>query len=70
MTIKVAARVQPVLDKAPEGQPFRPVAFQGLTATAYIEENGNFSRVAWSMRASSVSDAHTKSTARTNDKAA
>ena len=54
MTVKVAAKVQPVLPAAAEGMPFRPVEFDKLTATAYIEENGNFNRVAWSLRAAEV----------------
>ena len=54
MTVKVAAKVQPVLPEAAEGMPFRPVEFDKMTATAYIEENGNFNRVAWSLRAAEV----------------
>ena len=54
MSVKVAAKVQPVLPPAAEGMPFRPVEFDKLTATAYIEENGNFNRVAWSLRAAEV----------------
>lgn len=54
MTVKVSAKVQPVLPAAENGTPFRPVEFDHMTATAYIEENGNFSRVAWSLRASDV----------------
>ena len=54
MSVKVAARVQPVLPEAMEGMPFRQVEFDKLTATAYIEENGNFNRVAWSLRAGEV----------------
>jgi hypothetical protein len=54
MAVKVAAAVQPVLPAAPEGLPFRPVEFDRMTATAYVEETGNFSRVAWSLRAGEV----------------
>jgi hypothetical protein len=54
MAVKVAAAVQPVLPPAPEGLPFRPVEFDRMTATAYVEETGNFSRVAWSLRAGEV----------------
>jgi hypothetical protein len=54
MTVKVAAKVQPVLPASDNGLPFRPVEFDKMTATAYIEENGNFSRIAWSLRASDV----------------
>jgi hypothetical protein len=54
MTVKVTAKVQPVLPASDSGMPFRPVEFENMTATAYIDENGNFSRVAWSLRASDV----------------
>lgn len=55
MTVKVTAKVQPVLPASDNGGiPFRPVEFDKMTATAYIDENGNFSRVAWSLRASEV----------------
>jgi hypothetical protein len=43
-----------VLPEKLVGLPFTPVEFDKLTATAYIEENGNFSRVAWSFRAAEV----------------
>ena len=54
MTVKVTAKVQPVLPQSDSELPFRPVEFDRMTATAYIDENGNFSRVAWSLRASEV----------------
>jgi hypothetical protein len=54
MTVKVTAKVQPVLPEALSGLPFTPVEFDGLTATAYIEENGDFSKISWSLRASGV----------------
>jgi hypothetical protein len=55
MTVKVAAKVQPVPPPADNNNgPFRQVEFGGMTATAYIDDNGNFSRIAWSLRASEV----------------
>ena len=54
MSVKIASKVQPVLPAGEEGVPFRPVEFDKMTATAYIDENGNFSRLAWSLRASEV----------------
>ena len=57
MTVKVAAKVQPVLERPQNGLPFCPVEFEGMTATAYVEDNGNFSRIAWSLRASEVREA-------------
>lgn len=55
MTVKVSAKVMPVLDRHEGDLPFRPVRFTGMTATAYVEETGNFSRIAWSLRATEVS---------------
>jgi hypothetical protein len=69
MTVKVSAKVQPVLDKAEGDLPFRSVEFSGMTATAYIEENGNFSRIAWSLRAKGVTSSGAR-TAPRGDKAA
>ena len=54
MSVKITAKVQPVLPEALSGLPFTPVEFDKLTATAYIEANGDFSRIAWSLRASEV----------------
>lgn len=54
IAVKVMARVQPVLPENTSELPFTPVEFDKLLVTAYIEENGNFSRVAWSFRASDV----------------
>ena len=54
MAVKVTAKVQPVLPEALAGLPFTPVEFDNLTATAYIEENGDFSKISWSLRASDV----------------
>ena len=55
-TVKLLAKVQPVLPNAPiPGMPFTPVEFDGLTATPYVTETGNGrSRLAWSFRASGV----------------
>lgn len=57
LTVKIPAKVQPVPPKALPGLPFRPVAFENLTALAYIEESGSFSRVAWSLRADAMIEA-------------
>ncbi len=54
MSVKVSAKVQPVLPESLPGLPFTPVEFDNLTATAYIEENGDFSKISWSLRASAV----------------
>jgi len=54
LSVKVAAKVQPVLPEGLSGLPFTPVEFDKLSATAYIEANGDFSRIAWSFRAAEV----------------
>ncbi|KWX10775.1 plasmid replication, integration and excision activator, partial [Carbonactinospora thermoautotrophica] len=46
--VKIAAPHQPVLPEAAPGVPFRPVEFDGMTVTPYV--NGN-RRLAYSLRA-------------------
>ena len=53
-TVKVLAKVQPVLPDPLPGLPFRPVEFEGMTATPYIAQQGDFSRLAWSFRATAM----------------
>jgi hypothetical protein len=53
-SVKVGAKVQPVLPERISDLPFAAVEFEKLTATAYIEENGDFSKISWSFRASEV----------------
>ncbi|MFF4813091.1 plasmid replication, integration and excision activator [Kitasatospora sp. NPDC001309] len=49
--VKVVAPVLPVLPDAAPGLPFRPVEFDGLTVTAYVNNGG---RVAYSLKATGV----------------
>jgi hypothetical protein len=49
--IKVAADAEPELPDALPGLPFRPVEFDGLTVTAYLNQSN---RVAFSYRASGL----------------
>lgn len=51
VTVKFAAKVQPVPPEALPELPLRPVEFEGLSALPYVDTNGNFSRIAWSFRA-------------------
>ncbi len=51
VSVKIAAKVQPVPPPPDPGSPFRLVVFEGLSALPYIEESGNFSRIAWSFKA-------------------
>ena len=54
VTVKIAARVQPVPPEALPGLPFRPVVFQGLSALPYIDDAGKFSRIVWSFKAEAM----------------
>src|SRR5262245_41594788 len=50
--VRVLAPVQPVPPEAMSGAPFRPVEFDGLTATPYVAATATGrSRLAWSFRA-------------------
>lgn len=70
MTIKVPAKVKPVLTRSPD-TPFTPVEFKDLTGTPWIEEvSPTFSRINWSLRADSVMNAEARPTSRSNEKAA
>lgn len=56
LTIKFAAKVQPVPPANTTSSPFTPVVLEGLTGLPYIEEVGeSFRRIAWSFRAESMS---------------
>lgn len=54
VSIKFLAKVQPVPPANDSTSPFTPVEFSGLTALAYIDDNGNRPRIAWSFRADSM----------------
>jgi len=47
--VKMAASHQPVPPEAIPGTPFRPVVFEGLTATPYVDDRTK--RMAYSLRA-------------------
>jgi hypothetical protein len=54
VTVKIAAEVQPVPPEALAGLPFRPVEFDGMTITPYLDERRNRPRVAYSLRATAM----------------
>jgi len=54
VTVKFAAQTQPSAPTNSSGTPFTPVIFEGLTALAYVEKAGDFSRIAWSFRAAGM----------------
>jgi hypothetical protein len=51
LSLKFAAKVQPVPPENTTGFPWTPVEFTGLTALAYVDDSGTRPRVAWSFRA-------------------
>ncbi|MDN5919886.1 MAG: plasmid replication, integration and excision activator [Pseudonocardia sp.] len=54
VSVKFAVSHQPVPPEAVQGLPFRPVEFEGLTVTPYVNESGGRPRVAYSFRASAM----------------
>ncbi|WP_226360298.1 plasmid replication, integration and excision activator [Pseudonocardia sp. ICBG1142] len=54
VVVKIAAAHQPVPPEATAGLPFRPVEFDGLTVTPYVQETGGRPRVAYSFRAAGM----------------
>lgn len=54
VSIKFLSQVQPVPPANDSASPFTPVEFEGLTALAYIDDNGNRPRIAWSFRANAM----------------
>ena len=52
VSVKILSAVQPVPPAPLPGSPFTPVEFDGMTATAYV--NQNTGRLAWSIRATSM----------------
>ncbi|MBN9100926.1 MAG: plasmid replication, integration and excision activator [Pseudonocardia sp.] len=70
VTVKISAPHQPVPPEAIAGMPFRPVEFDGLTVTPYLDDKRN--RVAFSFRATGMRAPQTggKPSPRTNAEAA
>jgi hypothetical protein len=54
VVVKIAAEVQPVPPPRVEGLPFRPVEFEDLTVTGWIDDRGNRPKLAWSFRAAGM----------------
>lgn len=64
MSVKIAAKHQPVPPAPSAGMPFTAVEFTGLTVLAYVDYTGgkdrdgrDRARVAWSLRATGFADA-------------
>ena len=54
VSVKIAAKHQPVPPSNDGASPFTPVEFEGLTALAYIQESGDFSSVVYSYKAAGM----------------
>lgn len=54
VTVKIAGEQQPMPPAATPGMPFRPVEFDDLTATAYLDTGRKNPRIAWAFRASGM----------------
>ena len=54
VSVKIAAKVQPVPPANDGSSPFTPVEFEGLTALAFIQENGDYRSVVYSYRAENM----------------
>lgn len=56
VTVKISSAVQPVPPEAVAGLPFRPVEFEGLTVSPYVDDKRG--RVAYSLRARAMHAPH------------
>lgn len=54
VTVKITAKHQPVPPSNEDNTPFTPVEFEGLSGLPYIDDNGNFSTITWSMKATGI----------------
>jgi hypothetical protein len=54
VVVKISAEVQPVPPPLAPGLPFRPVEFEELTATAWLDDSRSRPRIAWSLRATGM----------------
>ena len=56
VTVKFAAKQQPVPPENTTPFPWTPVEFTGLTALPYVDDNGSRPRLAWSFRAEGMTE--------------
>ncbi|SNQ50540.1 conserved hypothetical protein [Frankia canadensis] len=52
--VKITAEVQPVPPDVMPGTPFRPVVFEGLTVTPWVDTSGSRPRQGFALRASAM----------------
>ena len=55
ISVKISADQQPVPPPKLQGLPFRPVVFDNLTVTAWLDDRGSRPQIAWSFRAEGMS---------------
>ena len=62
VSVRVSAKVCPVLPPTMGGTPFRPIEFSGMAATPYVVQQGDSRpRIAWSYRATDLNGPKTGS---------
>lgn len=54
VTVKIPAKQQPVPPANEGNSPFTPVEFEGLSGLPWVETNGDFSSINWSMKATAL----------------
>ena len=54
VVVRVAAEVQPVPPEPTTALPFRPVVFEGLTVTPWLDDRGFRAKIAYSFRATGM----------------
>lgn len=54
VTVKIPAQHQPVPPDNNSGGPFTPVEFDGLSALPWVETNGDYSSINWSIKATAM----------------
>ena len=70
ITVKFVAKQQPVPPENKTPFPWTPVEFKGLTALAWIDDNGPRPRIAWSFRADEMAAPSTNGSTSSNGKGA
>ena len=70
ITVKFVAKQQPVPPENKTPFPWTPVEFKGLTALAWIDDNGPRPRIAWSFRAEEMVAPSTNGSTSSNGKGA
>jgi hypothetical protein len=54
ITVKIISDELPVLPPPVPGLPFRPIEFEGLSLTPYVDQNGRLPRLSYSISATGI----------------